>query len=119
MDWILNKLLNIQNFLEFYIVNGITWKYYINQMSSKIAKMTGIIGKARYYIPRKCLLPLYTMVYPYLSYCKITWTCTYPTRLQSIFITQKKLVRIMTFSNYRELSKRLFTSPLTRNHEYK
>ena len=91
MDWILNKLLNIQNFLEFYIVNGITWKYNINQMSSKIAKMTGIIGKARYYIPRKCLLPLYTMVYPYLSYCKITWTCTYPTRLQSIFITQKKV----------------------------
>ena len=110
MDWILNKLLNIQNFLEFYIVNGITWKYNINQMSSKIAKMTGIIGKARYYIPRKCLLPLYTMVYPYLSYCKITWTCTYPTRLQSIFITQKKLVRIMTFSNYRESSKHLFTS---------
>lgn len=31
-------------------------------MSSKIAKMTGIIGKARYYLPRKCLLTLYTMV---------------------------------------------------------
>ena len=47
MDWILNKLLNIQNFLGFYTDNEITWKYYINQMSSKIAKMTGIIGKAR------------------------------------------------------------------------
>lgn len=76
----------------------------------KIGKMTGIIGKARYYLPRKCLLTLYTMVYPYLSYCNITWTSTYPTRLQSIFVTQKKLVRIMTFSNYRESSKHLFTS---------
>ena len=110
MDWILNKLLNIQNFLGFYIDNEITWKYYINQMSSKIGKMTGIIGKARYYLPRKCLLTLYTMVYPYLSYCNITWTSTYPTRLQSIFVTQKKLVRIMTFSNYRESCKHLFTS---------
>lgn len=81
MDWILNKLLNIQNFLGFYIDNEITWKYYINQMSSKIGKMTGIIGKARYYLPRKCLLTLYTVVYPYLSYCNITWTSTYPTRL--------------------------------------
>ena len=110
MDWILNKLLNIQNFLGFYIDNEITWKYYINQMSSKIGKMTGIIGKARYYLPRKCLLTLYTMVYPYLSYCNITWTSTYPTRLQSIFVTQKKMVRIMTFSNYRESCKHLFTS---------
>ena len=40
----------IQNFLGFYTDNEITWKYYINQMSSKIAKMTGIIGKARYYL---------------------------------------------------------------------
>ena len=48
------------------------------------------------------------MVYPYLSYCNISWTSTYPTRLQSIFMTQKKLVRIMTFSNYRESSKHLY-----------
>lgn len=52
------------------------------------------------------------MVYPYLSYCNISWTSTYPTRLQSIFMTQKKLVRIMTFSNYRESSKHLY---FTRN----
>ena len=70
--------------------------------------------------PRKCLLTLHnTLVYPYLSYCNITWTSRYPTRLQSILMIHKKLVRIMTLSNYRELNKRLFTSPLTRNHEYK
>lgn len=54
------------------------------------------------------------MVYPYLSYCNISWTSTYPTRLQSIFMTQKKLVRIMTFSNYRESSKHLY---FTRNQQ--
>ena len=100
-------------FLGLYIDNEITWKYHINQVSSKIAKMTGIIGKARYYLPRKSLLTLYnTKVYPYLSYCNITWTSTYPSRLQilSIVMIQKKLVRIMTFSNYKESSKHLFTS---------
>ena len=53
-----------------------------------------------------------TKVYPYLSYCNITWTSTYPSRLQilSIVMIQKKLVRIMTFSNYKESSKHLFTS---------
>lgn len=54
------------------------------------------------------------MVYPYLSYCNFSWTSTYPTRLQSIFMTQKKLVRIMTFSNYRESSKHLY---FTRNQQ--
>ena len=54
------------------------------------------------------------MVYPYLSYSNISWTSTYPTRLQSIFMTQKKLVRIMTFSNYRESSKHLY---FTRNQQ--
>ena len=54
------------------------------------------------------------MVYPYLSYCNISWTSTYPTRLQSIFMTQKKLVRIMTFSNNRESSKHLY---FTRNQQ--
>lgn len=54
------------------------------------------------------------MVYPYLSYCNISWTSTYPTRLQSIFMTQKKLVRIMAFSNYRESSKHLY---FTRNQQ--
>lgn len=54
------------------------------------------------------------MVYPYLSYCNISWTSTYPTRPQSIFMTQKKLVRIMTFSNYRESSKHLY---FTRNQQ--
>ena len=34
-------------FLGLYIDNEITWKYHVNQVSSKIAKMTGIIGKAK------------------------------------------------------------------------
>lgn len=38
-----------------------------SQVTSKIAKMTKIIRKARYYFPHKCLLTFYnTMVYPYL-----------------------------------------------------
>lgn len=31
MDWILNKLLIIQNFLGFYTDNEITWKYILHK----------------------------------------------------------------------------------------
>jgi len=55
------------------------------------------------------------MVYPYLTYCNIDWTSTYPSRLKSLFMLQKKIVRIMTFANYNEKSRPLFLSLKTLN----
>ena len=43
------------------------------------------------------------MVYPYLTYCNINWA-----RLRSIYIVQKKMVVLMTFSSFRETSQPLF-----------
>ena len=40
----------------------------------------------------------------------IAWSSTYPTRLKSIFMIQKKVVRMMTFSSYRKETKAVFTS---------
>ena len=75
----------------------------------KVSKTAGIIAKARYYLEHKNLKELYnTMVYPYLTYCNINWASTYPTRLRSIYIAQKSIVRLMTFSSFRETSQPLF-----------
>ena len=80
-------------------------------MTNKISKMSGVLAKARHYLSLKTLQTLYnTMVYPYLSYCNIIWTSTYSTSLKSLFIIQKKIVRIITFSKYRYESKPLFLS---------
>ena len=46
----------------------------------------------------------------YLTYCNITWASNYPTRLNPILKTQKKLIRNMTFSRYTEKSGPLFKS---------
>ena len=48
------------------------------------------------------------MVYPYLTYCNIIWTSTYPTKLKSIFMIQKEIVRIMRFAKYKYKSRPLF-----------
>ena len=88
-----------------------TWKYHIDQVARKISKMTGIMAKASHYLSLKTLQTIYdTMVYPYLTYCHIVWTSTYPSRLKSLFMLQKKIVRIMTFENYNEKSRPLFLS---------
>ena len=73
--------------------------------------MTSIMAKARHHLTSKTLLTLYhTMIYPYLNYCNNIWGCTYPTRRLSIFKTQKKIIRIMTFSNYNDDTRPLFES---------
>ena len=91
-------------FLRIYIDEELSWKYHINHIARKISKMTGIMAKARHHLTSKTLLTSisHTMIYPYLNYCNIIWGSTYPTRLLSIFKIQKKIVRIMTFSNYNE-----------------
>ena len=100
-------------FLGLCIDDELTWKYHIDQVVNRISNMTGIMAKARHYISLENLQTIYnTMVYPYLTYCNIIWSSTYPTRLKSIliFMIQKKIVRIMTFSKYSEESRPLFLS---------
>jgi len=98
-------------FLGLYIDDEFTWKYHIDQVATKISKMTGIMAKARHYLSQKTLQTIYdTMVYPYLTYCNIVWTSTYPSRLKSLFMLQKKIVRIMKFAKYKEKSRPLFLS---------
>ena len=98
-------------FLGLHIDNELSWKYHIEQVASKISKMTGIMAKARHYLSLKTLQTIYdTMVQPYLTYCNIFWTSTYPTRLNSLFMIQKKIVKIMTFKNYSEKSRPLFVA---------
>lgn len=46
----------------------------------------------------------------YLIYCNTIWTNIYPTRLRPIYLIQKKKVRIMTFSKYKEEKRPLFIS---------
>ena len=96
-------------FLGLYIDDELSWKYHIDQITTKISKMTGIMARARHYLSTQTLKTIYnTMVYPYLTYCSVIWSSTYPTRLKSLFTIQKKLVRIMTFARFREESKPLF-----------
>ena len=62
------------------------------------------------FLQKKTLLPLYyTLVYPYISYCSTVWTSTYPTKLNRIYLLQKRAVRALTKSNYLAHSAPLFS----------
>ena len=41
----------------------------------------------------------YSYIYPYFTYCLKSWDCASTTQLNPLFLL-KKMIRIMTFSNY-------------------
>lgn len=98
-------------FLGLYIDDELTWKHHINHVVKKISRMTSIIAKAGHYLSLETLQAIYyTMVYPYLTYCNVSWTSTYPTRLKPLLMIQKKIVRIMSFTHYKDEFWPLFLS---------
>ena len=48
------------------------------------------------------------MVLPYLSYCNVAWGNTFRTHTDKLKILQKKVLRLITKSNFRSSSKPLF-----------
>ena len=71
-----------------------------------------IIIKARKYLNRASLLKLYNcFVFPYLTYCVEMWGNTAEKYLDPLIKVQKKIVRVITFSqlshtdsNFRDLN---------------
>ena len=58
--------------------------------------------KTRRFFNKKSLLSLYySNIFSYLIDCIEVWGCAAPFHLHSLFLLQKKIVRIMTFAPYR------------------
>lgn len=96
-------------FLGVIIDNKLVWKQHITYICGKIAKNTGVIWRAREKLQTKCLLTLYTtLILPYFQYCIIVWGKTYQKPLNNLLKLQKKLVRIITFSEFNASTSTLF-----------
>ena len=68
---------NVTKFLGVYLEEHLTWKYDINFVCKQIAKSIGILSRTRFYLSCKTKLALYyTLIYPYITYCNSTWSCT-------------------------------------------
>ena len=77
--------------------------------------------KARNYINKKALLGLYhSYIYPYLIYCIESWGNASNCHIDPLSMLQKRILRILTFSNYDVPSELLFRYtnilPLCKHH---
>ena len=96
-------------FLGITLDNKLKFKEHISNVCLKLSKAVGIMFRLKNFLPQKSLIGLYyNFVYPYLLYGNIVWAGTYSTHLHTIEMIQKKVIRIVTGSDYLEHTQPLF-----------
>ena len=89
-------------FLCVIIDNKLSWKNHILYISGKLARGTGVILKARKYLMKETLISLYYFfVYPYLIHCNHVWGLACKTYMNTLFLLQKRIIRIIAGVNRR------------------
>ena len=92
-------------FLGVIIDDKLSWVDHIQYAKNKISKGIGIICKARKLLNRKTLLTLYyCFVYPYITYAIEVWGDSCITYINSLVTVQKKVLRLISFSQWRSHS---------------
>ena len=98
-------------YLGVLIDKNLNWKSHVSFLSKKIKRNIGAISKLRHFVNRHILINLYyALIYPYFTYGILAWGNTYSSTVNPLVTLQKNVLRIITFSDYRE-----HTSPLFAN----
>jgi len=102
---------NLVKFLGVIIDSKLTWKSHIDYICTKIAKAIAILNKVKKIFHLPTLISLYyTFVYPYIFYCNIIWGIAAKCHLNKLLLLQKRIVRIITLSDFKVHTKVLFES---------
>ena len=78
------------------------WNYHIDIVRNKVAKNLFVMNRVKHVLTSSALYSLYcTLVMPYLTYCCKVWGNSYKTRIQPLFILQKRAIRMCLNTNYK------------------
>ena len=81
-------------FLGVYIDDHLNWNQHIREVCLKLSRTCGILYKVRRHLTLDALMSIYyTLAYPYIHYCISVWGCTWPSFLNKLVVTQKKIFR--------------------------
>lgn len=81
-----------------------------NYISTKISKGISIVARLRHLVLLTTLINIYrSLIEPYISYGLVAWGQAANTHLNKIVILQKRVLRLMYFSDYTSHSAPLFS----------
>ena len=96
-------------YLRVVVDSHLNFKEHIHQPSTKISRGIGILAKLHHHVTVTILKLLYfSLIYPFLIYGAINCGNTYVTTLHPLIALQKKVVRIINFSQYTDHTSQLF-----------
>lgn len=102
-------IVNENTFLGVIIDNEICWTHHITHVKSKLTRSSSVLAKAKHVLDQKSLQILYnSLILPYLEYGIEVWGKTYKTTLQSLFILQKRAIRIVHNAHFKAHTNDLF-----------
>lgn len=109
IDGVSLKRVHETNFLGIILDDKLTWKSHIDHICKKVSRTIGLLTKARKSIGTNSLVVLYNaIIKPYFTYCNIIWGNTYKSYLEKLVKLQKKILRLITFSEYNSPTGPLF-----------
>ena len=92
---------NSCTFLGIRIDNRLNFSEHISNVSSKIAKATGILYRIRKRLPLRARLNFYyAFIYPFLTYGVVVWGSTFSTHLEKLIVQHKRAIRIISDSDF-------------------
>jgi len=98
-------------YLGIIIDSTLSWRIHIDNLSTKISRSIGLLYKIRPFVNIKLMKTLYySLVYPYLIYAIEVWGSAGNTHLNKLLILQKRIVRLITYSDKRQEDYSFFSS---------
>ena len=88
-------------YLGIHIDHNLSWDCHIKEMNAKLSRTNGILSKLRHYVLKKTMLSVYyALFYSHMTYGSLVWSLTTQKNLNSIFMLQKKSIRIINFATF-------------------
>ena len=96
-------------YLGVLIDDNLNWKQQIKEQCSKIARGSWALNQLKHFVDEQTLRSVYhCLIYSHLQYCISSWGTASKSTLAPLFILQKRSIRLLTGSGYREHTNPLF-----------
>ena len=91
------------------IDENLNFKVHIEAAVAKLARTTGILYKIKNSLSRQAKLNYYYgFIYPFLTYNILIWGSTNSIHLKPLIIQQKRIIRLLSGTNYLDHTTPLF-----------
>ena len=96
-------------YLGVLIDDNLNWKQQIKEQCSKVVRGSWALNQLKYFVDEQTLRSVYhCLIYSHLQYCISSWGTASKSTLAPLFILQKRSIRLLTGSGYREHTNPLF-----------